>query len=374
MKRLGVIHAYFGKYGGGERLALSAVKALADEFEVVVYTLEPPDGDRVRKLVPDLEEVLDVAEFVAIPRPRLSRALEAAGGLRRLRAIVEAGALLRAAEAGAELVLDTYTSMPVAPAVYFHYPRLDKILSPGKARGPLRGAYDKVVEVAIRRTNPRGVRLALANSQWTAEGVLRDYGLGAEVVHPPVDVEAFSRAAGGPHNEKTVVTVSRLGEDKRLWFVADVAAAMRDYEFYIVGTSQRETPKVLEALRSRAEALGADNVEVLRDLPRDELVELMSRAAAYLHPPLPEHFGIAVVEALAAGLPAVVYRDGGAWTDVVSRLDPLLGYSNAEEAVRALRHAISNREAIAGLGTRLAEQFTYEAFRKSLLRAIREAA
>jgi len=52
----------------------------------------------------------------------------------------------------------------------------------------------------------------------------------------------------------------------------------------------------------------------------------MSQASIYLHPPLAEHFGIAIAEAAAAaGLVPVVYRDGGGWTDIASRIDQGLG-------------------------------------------------
>ena len=62
-----------------------------------------------------------------------------------------------------------------------------------------------------------------------------------------------------------------------------------------------------------------------------EYLELMSQASICLHPPYAEHFGIAIAKA-TAGLVLVVYRDGEGWTDIASRIDKGLGYTNIKEA------------------------------------------
>jgi glycosyltransferase involved in cell wall biosynthesis len=74
----------------------------------------------------------------------------------------------------------------------------------------------------------------------------------------------------------------------------------------------------LKVLKERAEELRNFHLET--DVSR-RIIELMSQASIYLHPPFAEHFGIAIAEAAAAGLVPVVYRDGGGWTDIASRVD-----------------------------------------------------
>ena len=78
------------------------------------------------------------------------------------------------------------------------------------------------------------------------------------------------------------------------------------------------------------------------DVPRRRLDELYSIAKVYLHPPFPEHFGIAIAEGAAAGAVPVVYRDGGGWTDVASRIDPSLGYTNVDEAAAIVRSLLGD--------------------------------
>jgi len=106
---------------------------------------------------------------------------------------------------------------------------------------------------------------------------------------------------------------------------------------------------------------------------RKELRELLGEAMFYLHPEYTEHFGIAVVEAMSAGLVPIVYRDGGAWYDVVSQVSNILGYNNIEEVPRIIKTIEKNRELYIKLRERAIEVskiFTYENFKKSLIEKV----
>ncbi|ESQ20259.1 MAG: Glycosyltransferase, partial [uncultured Acidilobus sp. MG] len=110
------------------------------------------------------------------------------------------------------------------------------------------------------------------------------------------------------------------------------------------------------------------------DVPRKRILELMSQASVYLHPPFAEHFGIAIAEAAAAGLVPVVYRDGGGWTDIASRIDQGLGYTSVEEAARIVRSLLNDAERLRALSAKareVAKGFSYEAFRARVDEVIR---
>jgi len=53
-------------------------------------------------------------------------------------------------------------------------------------------------------------------------------------------------------------------------------------------------------------------------------------------------FDIVTAEAAAAGLVPVVYRDGGGWTDIASRIDQSLGYASIEEAAHIVRSLLND--------------------------------
>jgi len=107
----------------------------------------------------------------------------------------------------------------------------------------------------------------------------------------------------------------------------------------------------------RAEDLRNFHLET--DVPRSRILELMSQASVYLDPP--------VAEAAASGLVPVVYRDGGGWTDIASRIDQGLGYTSVEEAARTVRSLLNDAERLKELSARareVANGFSYERFKE----------
>jgi len=171
------------------------------------------------------------------------------------------------------------------------------------------------------------------------------------------------------------VTGSRIDWAKRVTEIPEVAKLVPEAEFYLVGSTRPASGPVLEVLKERAEELRNFHLET--DVPRRRIIELMSQASIYLHPPLAEHFGIAIAEAAAAGLVPVVYRDGGGWTDIASRVDKGLGYTGVEEAAHLVRSLLNDAERLKTLSARardVAKGFSYERFKERLNEVIKELA
>jgi teichuronic acid biosynthesis glycosyltransferase TuaC len=158
-------------------------------------------------------------------------------------------------------------------------------------------------------------RLVLANSAGTAR---RCTALGAHatrVVHlgadpaPPHPVPALSGPGSAPGaRAPTLVTVGDLIARKRH---ADVIAALPalaarhpGIRYEIVGEGPQRA-----ALAGQAGVLGvADRVILRGALPHHEAVAAAQRATLFVLPSVDEAFGVAYVEAMAAGVPAVGVR------------------------------------------------------------------
>jgi len=203
----------------------------------------------------------------------------------------------------------------------------------------------------------------MTNSNWTFEYVRKTYGSQRiYVVYPPVNVEELLSLGGD--RGRVVLTVSRISPEKELTAIAEVARLVPEAEFYLVGSTSAYSGPVLREIRKRAE--GLSNFHLETDVPRRRIIELMSQASIYLHPPFAEHFGIAIAEAAAAGLVPVVYRDGGGWTDIASRVDQGLGYTGVEEAAHIIRSLLNDAGRLRALSAKareVAKGFSYEAFR-----------
>merc|ERR1712241_735639 len=64
-----------------------------------------------------------------------------------------------------------------------------------------------------------------------------------------------------------------------------------------------------------------DNVEFRTNVPFEEMCQTMQNASIGLHSMWNEHFGIAVVEMLAAGLITIAHRSGGPLMDIIDESD-----------------------------------------------------
>ena len=116
--------------------------------------------------------------------------------------------------------------------------------------------------------------------------------------------EALRRALGVPVDVPLVLSVGALNcTHKRMdYVIAEVAAMKAQPHLLLLGAETAETGLV----RARAAELLSDRCTI-RTLPRDEVRSAYRAADAFVLASLTEGFGIAQVEALAAGLPAVAH-------------------------------------------------------------------
>jgi glycosyltransferase involved in cell wall biosynthesis len=176
-------------------------------------------------------------------------------------------------------------------------------------------------------------------SQYTQRWVKRYWGLGSELLYPPVDVKRFSAAHGasatpsalaaatsrrqyilsvgrffaGQHNKRHLAMIAAF---RRL-----VDGGLRGWELHLVGglTPGPEHARYLEQVRAAAQGYP---IHIEEGLPFAELVNRYQTAAIYWHaagygedeerrPIAAEHFGITTVEAMAGGCVPVVIAHGG---------------------------------------------------------------
>ena len=91
---------------------------------------------------------------------------------------------------------------------------------------------------------------------------------------------------------------------------------LRKAKLVIAGAVRHaDDQSILDALKRRAASL--DGVEFLVSAPRHEIMALLQTASVGLHTMRLEHFGIAVVEFMAASLVVVAHASGGPLLDIV---------------------------------------------------------
>jgi glycosyltransferase involved in cell wall biosynthesis len=198
----------------------------------------------------------------------------------------------------------------------------------------------------------------VANSRLTATRIRRYFGREATVLHPPVETGRFSPAPVGAH----YMVLAELMAHKRI----DVAVrAFNELRLPLLVVGDGPESRKLRRM-------AGPTVTFTGRISDERVADLLARARA-LVVTATEEFGIAAVEALAAGRPVLALGEGGVRESVVEgetgsffeRCEP----GALAEAVRRFDPlAIDPRACRAA-----AERFGAERFRERLARLVAEA-
>jgi glycosyltransferase involved in cell wall biosynthesis len=224
--------------------------------------------------------------------------------------------------------------------------------------------------------------LLLADSEATRADLLRYYQVPERKVRvAPLGVsERFFELGrhrapdGGP---PYVLAISTLHPHKNLDRLVRAFAIFRrslpEYRLVIAGMYGFYT----EPLRKRIAELGLEDcVRLTGWIPQQELDDLYRKAAFFIHPALFEGFGLPVVEALAAGVPAAcsnIEPLRSIVADAALTFDPSSEEAIAQAMLRLARDE-RLREQLSAAGPLRARRFSWKRTAEITLEALREAA
>jgi glycosyltransferase involved in cell wall biosynthesis len=237
------------------------------------------------------------------------------------------------------------------------YTPLRQAYRPLQHDGVRNGLAAWAVERLLNRLRSWNVRASarpdhmLAISHWVAQQVWGAFHRPARVLYPPVEVERFSPA---PQRDEFYMALARLEGHKRL-DLAVRAFNRLGLPLWIVGEGRQ---------RRRLERLAQPNIRFLGRCSDAEVAGLLSRARALIHP-AEEDFGIAIVEAQAAGCPVIAYAGGGASETVIDgRTGILFSSQEVESLIEAVQAFKSRAPQFSPLDLRQsAERFSVQRFR-----------
>ena len=242
----------------------------------------------------------------------------------------------------------------------FRYAWFERERALAEVSPPLR----PLLAATLRDVRRRDVRIArrvtryVANSRICQERIRRYWDRDAAVVHPPVEVDRFS--PGTP--EDFLLTVGEVTRHKRTELALE-AATRAGRRVVVVGDGPD-----LPRLRARF----GDRHDFRGRVADAELERLYPRALALVVPNV-EEFGIAAVEAQAAGRPVVGADAGGLRETVVpGATGELVTPGDADALAEALRSIDFARYDPARI-RRNAERFSKAAFKDRLAAEIDQA-
>ena len=238
------------------------------------------------------------------------------------------------------------------------------------------------IQARWERKNAERADLVIACSRYSCEVARREYGIPDDKLTPvpePIDLAEWDRRfAAAPRLPRTgpvVLCVARMYPRKRIVDLLEAAVRIRaripGARIRIVGRG----PEWESVVRRHAELGLGEPVTLLGDVSREALAAEYVSADLFCLPSVQEGFGIAFLEAMAAGLPVVACRaaaipevvEDGVTGTLVAPRDP----EALAEAVQGLLENPDRRREMSEAGRRRVTLFTPERVAAQLLEKVR---
>lgn len=369
---IGFFHPYCNAGGGGERVLYQAISlhlALDPRCIIVIYTGDFPSVSKTEILAKAAERfgiTVDADRVAMIGLERRWMVEEATWKTWTL-AGQSYGSVWLGFEALSQLIPDVWIdtmgyafTYPVARLLhrtmaigaYVHYPILstdmlervktrqathtnDAATANSALRSRVKLVYYRVLAKLYAWVLSRA-DVVVANGSWTASHLdqllwrrMGSKGKGkerVEVVYPPCDTEQLAQFALSPRS-RTVVSLAQFRPEKEHPMQLHILARLRqlypDLELptlILMGSSRNEDDEArITLLRSLATQLDLTaHVQLVVNAPYRTILTHLAHAAVGISTMKDEHFGINVVEFMAAGLITLSHQSAGPYLDIAT--------------------------------------------------------
>ena len=266
---------------------------------------------------------------------------------------------------------------PVASVVTIHD------LAPLRFAGVKPSEHERRFRGTVARSARRATRV-IAVSETTAADVRTHYGLGAEAVRVVPNGVDDAFVPGDRDQARTavrerwgvdgpfVVHVGSLEPRKGLDVLIEAATLAAGegggWRLLLAGAPGFDGA----AIEAAARASGA--CALLGPVSETELLDLLRAAGAFAAPALYEGFGIAPLEAMACGTPAVIAADSGGLEEISGPAAIVVGERTATAWKAAVEEALARPPQLIERGLRHASAFRWQAVAEQTRAVLAEAA
>jgi glycosyltransferase involved in cell wall biosynthesis len=229
----------------------------------------------------------------------------------------------------------------------------------------------------VRTESLKRTTRLLANSEFTQQQMVREYGVKAPVCHYGVNAEGFCPLPG-LGKEHVVLSVGELTPRKGFDFLVEGLAH--------IPAGERPALKLIcngeiPAERRHVEGLAAQHgvtLHILFNLDSAQLSREYNRAKLCVYAPVLEPFGLVPLESMACGTPVVGVWEGGVRESVVDGVTGVLVDRDPAEFARAVRELLADGDRRDRYGRQgrehVLENWTWEASVEQLERHLEDVA
>jgi glycosyltransferase involved in cell wall biosynthesis len=195
--------------------------------------------------------------------------------------------------------------------------------------------------------------IVITNSDFSRRAIVNALGLkDVRILNPPIDIETFRNHASmtnvvddgdDDRRQDIIIVISRIAPHKKIENAIKVAKILKDNNIgrgmKIVGNLYTYFLDYYSDLKQMVIDLSLnDYITFEVNASLDKLLSIVQESRVFFHPMVGEHFGMSVIEAMAAGLIAVVPNEGGV-TEFVPRK---YQYSTIQQAAEIIMNVFNN--------------------------------
>lgn len=203
---------------------------------------------------------------------------------------------------------------------------------------------------------------SVTQSQFTQQEIKEKSGISLPIIYPPVNINSWK----SEQKQEKVVSIGRFSPEKNQHTTLAIAKKCPSLPFVLIGKIDHQ--KYFNKLKKLINEQNITNVTIKTNLSHKELIKEVSTAQYFISTTIEEHFGISVVEAIAAGCIPIAHNSGGP-KEIITH-DNLL-FNSESEAVNIIQNLQKkeNKEktALVAQLRKNISQFDEEHFTKKML-------
>jgi len=424
---IGIFHPYCNDGGGGERVLWRLVEALKGKDEdVVIYTGDAVSSDMILAKVKDTFNIslpsgvrfVHLRSRILVEKrlwPRFTILGQSLGSI-----ILGFEALFRECP---DVYLETMGYAFTFPVFslfagckvgcYVHYPTVsqdmlervqsqessvnnDSTIVQSGLKTRVKVVYYKIFAVLYRLAGSFST-VVMVNSSWTKNHIESIWKCKVHLVYPPVDCKRLTLLPLGPR-EPIIVSIAQFRKEKEHMKqleafnlclsqlpekpVGGSRVCKSSVRLVMMGSVRKhkkgDSARVSKLI-ARTKELGLEGqVDIIVGVSNEDLRLWFSKATVGLHTMRDEHFGIGVVELMAAGVVPIAHNSAGPKEDIVNNAKGVkTGFlaTSTEEFASMLAEALNmNEKSLDVLRVNgrksVVDRFSDEAFVSSALKAL----
>lgn len=374
LRVISFVHPFCNDCGGGEKVLWMMIKGLLidmkpDDNKKIKINILAGVKDDSRSILNKLAErfnlnfnvpshsVLDIelvrlkSAFLLKPKPMFTMLLQVLGQ------IIFAFEIITTVHS--DVYFDT-TGLPFTYAIlnflgkadvvaYTHYPFISSDMINDVRNGVQgvhsRGLFSKLAPLRylklvyyytflqLYKFSGRFVQFTFCNSSWTLKHIESLWSdTTCRLLYPPCSIDMYNSEGGSHIRRNIIVSFAQFRPEKNHKMQIDILnklkqRGVKDIQLFIIGAVRDDNDKfLLESLKQYVDRLGLNNeVRFYVNLPFTEVKSIFDIAKFGIHTMRDEHFGISIIEMMAAGLVVVAHRSAGPLLDIIGPSKNVVG-------------------------------------------------